>query len=104
MTKEEAIKYLHKLYMKAEITDEYGDMDDTETYEIAVNMAVEALERTRWIPVSERLPEDDNVVLVTFADGQRGMSIYLRDLDKFISGLTVVAWMPLPEPYNGVEE
>ena len=43
MTRKEAIKYLEKLYMIADITDEYGDMDDTELYETAINMAVEAL-------------------------------------------------------------
>ena len=29
MTREEAIQYLQKLYLMADITDEYGDMDDT---------------------------------------------------------------------------
>lgn len=43
MTREEAIEYLEKLFMIADITDEYGDMADTEPYETAINMAVEAL-------------------------------------------------------------
>ncbi len=54
MTREEAIEYIMKLYMKANITDEYGDMDDTEPYETAIEMAVEALKQTerkkgKWI-------------------------------------------------------
>lgn len=44
MTKEEAIEYLHKLFMQADITDAYGDMDDTEPYETAIEMAIEALQ------------------------------------------------------------
>lgn len=44
MTREEAIEYLEKLYMMADITDEYGDMDDTEPYETAIDMAIEALQ------------------------------------------------------------
>lgn len=43
MTREEAIEYLHKLFMQADITDAYGDMDDTEPYETAIDMAVKAL-------------------------------------------------------------
>lgn len=49
MTREEAIEYLDKLYMKAEITDVYGDMDDTEPYETAIDMATEALGFTEWV-------------------------------------------------------
>ena len=51
MTKEDAIEYLEKLYMIADFTDEYGDMDDTEPYETALNMAIEALQHKtgKWI-------------------------------------------------------
>ena len=54
MSREEAIEYLHRLFIKAELTDEYGDMDDTEPYETAVNMAVNALKEQKtgkWISV-----------------------------------------------------
>ena len=82
MLREEAVQYLHKLYMMSDITDEYGDMDDTEPYETAIDMAVEALKFrgayeiavkaankafenrwtrwVEWIPCSERLPVDDD--------------------------------------------
>ena len=54
MTNKEAIEYLEKLYMQAEITDVYGDMDDTEPYDTAVDMAIKALEQPerktgKWI-------------------------------------------------------
>ena len=45
MTQEEAIQLLNRLYMMADIIDEYGDMEDTQSYEEAVNMAVNALHR-----------------------------------------------------------
>lgn len=60
----------------------------------------------RWIPVSERLPEDGAWCL--FTDGE-SMSVerYKADaLDHFFpSGRwfdlnDAVAWMPLPEPYK----
>jgi hypothetical protein len=45
MSKEEAIKLLNMLYVRADITDEYGDMEDMTPYEEAINMAIKALEQ-----------------------------------------------------------
>jgi hypothetical protein len=44
MTKEEAKNWLNKLYVEADITDEYGDMVDMQPYSEAVDIAIEALE------------------------------------------------------------
>lgn len=44
MTKEEAKNWLKKLYMRTDITDEYGDMEDMQPYEEAVNMAIKSLQ------------------------------------------------------------
>lgn len=65
----------------------------------------------QWIPVSERLPENDKRVLATTAWGDVTIAerIYppINDTCWFIQdGNTnatiddVVAWMPLPEPYK----
>ena len=44
MTREEAKNWLHKLYLaEADITEEYGDMEDMKPYEEAVDMAIQAL-------------------------------------------------------------
>ena len=45
MTREEAKTWLIKLYARADITDEYGDMEDMQPYEEAVNMSIKALEQ-----------------------------------------------------------
>lgn len=45
MTKEVAKKWINKLYARADITDEYGDIEDMQPYEEAVNMAIQALEQ-----------------------------------------------------------
>ena len=71
---------------------------------------------TKWIPVEERLPEDDNYILLSFenfslplvgryeADSDGGGAFYLGDCvgeDTCIwQNLFVNAWMPLPEPYR----
>lgn len=68
---------------------------------------------SRWIPISERLPEEEEYILLSFAN-YTGLDIgrYENDgeNDKFYPGdeeetyasygLVVNAWMPLPEPYR----
>ena len=66
-----------------------------------------------WIPCSERLPEDDNYILVSFEnytlpdiaryeEDESGGAFYPGDEDKSYAsfGLFVNAWQPLPEPYR----
>ena len=87
----------------------------------------EAVERTRWIPVSERLPENERECLVTLKKtyGMQeviyGIANYLNfgdtwhwnekkygylEWDKYSDGYggtkayRVIAWIPLPEPYH----
>ena len=71
-----------------------------------------------WIPVSKRLPKEGERVLVTaalervmvahygkmFFEKERGNVFYLagEDGDADITDV-VVAWMPLPEPYEEVK-
>jgi len=70
----------------------------------------ELRERTEWIPVSERLPEDDKSYLVTveltFARGERYVSKEKRsNWDRLKRcGHEIVAWMPLLESYKGESE
>ena len=75
----------------------------------ALDMATKALEREQWIPVSERLPEDEGWYLVT--DDSGGV-LWLEvehygqefGLKPFCTIQNPVAWMPLPEPYKDGEE
>lgn len=91
-------------------------------------MGIKALEQTRWIPVSEKLPEvrddkygdtsDDVLICVMDEDGyysistgfygyypnngsyQGWWSVWTDGCDKLYSKDKVVAWMPLPQPYK----
>ncbi len=71
---------------------------------------------SRWIPISERLPEDKNYILVSFEnstmpdiaryeENDEGGTFYPGDDEKSYSsyGLFVNAWMSLPEPYREEE-
>ena len=85
----------------------------------AIETIREALKADKWIPVSERLP-DKNVLVMTYVDtgttrtyclalwndyykaweeGIGGYRLIDRDL-----GYQVLAWKPLPEPYKGASE
>ena len=79
----------------------------------AIEMGIHALKETQWIPISERLPEEEEYILLSFAN-YTGLDIgrYEKDVenDKFYPGddeetyahygLIVNAWMPLPKPYK----
>lgn len=70
-----------------------------------------------WIPVSERLPEKDDIYLICVKDGWFPKNVLPIDFLRFEGGKwtyfeietdsfedfenPVVAWMPLPEPFKG---
>lgn len=75
--------------------------------------ALEEKQQNRWIPVSERMPEehehygDSELVLVTVKDYEKDTT-FVHD-DNTVNGewayfrgacYEVIAWRPLPEPYK----
>ncbi|MGN1013906.1 MAG: DUF551 domain-containing protein [Butyricicoccus sp.] len=61
--------------------------------------------RPQWIPVTERLPEDDTMMLVTCRTKRGWLNVnraYYFGGSWHGSGSMsgVIAWMPLPEPYK----
>lgn len=73
-----------------------------------------------WIPVEQRLPENDDFILLSFDNfsipmigryeetDDGGGAFYLGDCDEddtcMANNLFVNAWMPLPEPYRPKED
>lgn len=104
MTREEAKRILY-VYRAVNLVDA--------SHREAFDMSIEALEQ-KWIPVSERLPEDEEEVLC-FLESEE-MAVLFRRNDwgqyEWVDGgvatgsYDVVAWMPLPKPYKaeGSEE
>lgn len=71
-----------------------------------------------WIPVEERLPEDNHFILLSFVNfdlpmigryetDKEGGAFYLGDCDEedtcISQDLLVNAWRPLPKPYRPEE-
>ena len=70
----------------------------------------EALEKQLnggWIPVSDRLPREDEEVLITLAHGKATWAyLYQGEWNSMFSTYPierVIAWQPLPEAYKEVE-
>ena len=92
--------------------------------------ALEKQEKDRWIPVTERLPDEDGEYLVTFESGyaedygfdpigiapfevdcegfgiwqERFHPVSLGSLGSEWVDIQVTAWRPLPEPYTEEEQ
>lgn len=96
-----------------------------DTYDITIHCeseeeqekALSMLKNIQWIPITERTPEDESYVLVSFEnctglniaryeEDNEGGRFYPGDEDEAYSkyGIYVNAWMPLPEPYREVTD
>ena len=72
----------------------------------AVIAAIDELPVTElqgWIPVTERLPENDDPVLVyftwkTFPGGAVAVSAYHPRAQRWETDWNITHWMPLPQP------
>ena len=70
----------------------------------------------KWIPVTERLPEDTFAKLVTTKIDFPANKGFVTDVANYIDGkwyfyrsrieicLEITAWMPLPDPYKEESE
>jgi hypothetical protein len=102
MTNEEAIKEIQDA---SDYEVRHGDIEhhheDIMRRVEAFEQAVNALQKCKtWIPVSERLPEENGGYLVTVKRGYVTTALWLGDAEKWSA---VTAWMPLPKPYKGGE-
>lgn len=88
--------------------DVYNELDFLPTNEEA-NRIIDIFDRVtssieqepRWIPVSERLPEEDGGYLVAVKRGYVTTALWVGNVENWKK---VTAWMPLPKPYKEDKE
>ena len=124
MTNKEAKDYLLNVsYMIGTTAVEYMTQKDGDKIREAIKTLTvsSAQPEQRWIPVSERLPEDEYVLIskipTKISGNKWSVAIAIRTADPrsrkiqwrdsgfgVIQDDKVLAWMPLPEPYKAESE
>lgn len=84
---------------------EYDRRERKERERLAKSCSIHS--EPRWIPVSERLPEEDGKYMVTIHgygwNGKTFTSVSVAECigKLWVGNNGVIAWMPLPEHYKG---
>lgn len=106
-----------------------AQLDERTTFKFMLADAPAADVEPRWIPVTERLPEEDKEVLISYRykEGEgdtshvnisittygqmyfggrkiEGVKHWRAPFEYFESNYEVIAWMSLPSPYKGGEK
>ena len=97
--------YYADLLREADVPDK--NVGDIEALKILVDEQPTVEAEPVWIPCSERLPEDFGEYLVTKkaigwnCEEYNSIDIAYFDNEGFHKATKVLAWRPLPEPYEG---
>lgn len=99
----------NKIEFMALSKDEKARVDEIDNCIADLVNAPSAEPEPKWIPVSERLPEEKEMVLITNNKGHVRCGQYQGTFDdknyrwwwKHNTLEEVIAWMPLPEPWRG---
>ena len=78
------------------------DGDRAALINTALDVAIEAL-KDKWIPVSDRVPEDDRLVIVCTEWGYVYTDYYFDDNPEYWELAHIIAWQDLPRPYKKEE-
>ena len=115
MTRQEAVWHANHVFnLVIERCINAQNLKDAREFDEAKQIVIEALEQEpKWIPVTERLPEEGLTVLILAENGH--IEFGQRDENKWewlaesiadywTEAEEVIAWQPLPEPYEESDE
>ena len=105
MTKDERINLLKQIEKDIDVCSLDATFEEMAKSR-AIRSAIKELEKRRWIPVTERLPEKGGLYFVT-KENDYGSCVATEWFyqNNWSTGWKVLAWMPLPKPYKeGAEE
>lgn len=108
---EELQKLNYEAYEVARhIPDKIGYIHTSNAYANAIGIINQLAEEYNngWIPCSERLPEIDGGYICTAKDVEESLELIYSTydnswMDEFDGEYEVIAWMPLPQPYQQKE-
>ena len=95
---DELLKEINDIYNGYILSEQFAPTDFAGMVEEA--KTVEAAPAEKWIPVTERLPEEHGGYLVSLKQGYVTTAFWSGNSQKWEK---ITAWMPLPEPYKGGE-
>lgn len=106
--RQDAIDAIHKEFDEICVWDESGQATANEVENILYEVP-SAEPEPKWIPVTEALPKEKEMVLIANKKGHVRCGQYQRTFDdqncrwwwKHNTLEEVLAWMPLPEPWRG---
>ena len=81
-------------------TEEGSSVECQQLYCDVNNMPSVTPQEPRWIPVSEKLPEENGGYLITLKGGYVMTALWNGNAEYWSE---VTAWMPLPKPYESQE-
>lgn len=115
MTRQEAIWHANHVFnIVIERCINAQNLKDAREFDEAKQIVIEALQQEpKWIPVTERLPEEGLTVLILAENGQ--IEFGQRDENKWewlaesiadywTEAEEVIAWQPLPKRYEESDE
>lgn len=109
---EERLRYMFRWCTAYDHCKYYAKQNNCDGCGKAVRIAAKRLEQeehSHWIPIVERVPDDDRYILLSFANFSLPLvgryeegAFYEGDFEEPCSrcGLRVNAWMELPAPYR----
>lgn len=113
ISRQETIRFIREKVNLSTFMKRSIDKADKSCVELCERIARELPSAERWIPVTERLPEEEGQYLVSGKWANEDSEVWICEFVRLFnirgwcneaSRPVIQAWMSLPEPYKGGEK